>query len=330
MRNPPVPLGTSGYGGPDKHLIPGQVPLGFLTPFRPSGWKGYVTLLFTNLSEVPIMKKLLLLAAFGLMASPALAQSNEAYIDQQNNNNTATVSQDGYGNDVAIGQGMYEGVGFVNGPVTTFHYGSPGNEASGFADGNTATIQQVGSRNAVGMMQGAGAETNTASAYNNTTTVSQNGDRNSAAPGQGTYGGSAVGNTMDIDQSGNDNQADVGQGSRDGGYAVSNDADMDQIGNDNVAAIYQGFSATADDNYARSYQDGYDNESFIEQGWGGYAAYNEARVFQGNGGYAEDNYAEISQLGTWHTARVDQLGNDHVADVDQTGFNNDAHITQND
>jgi len=289
-----------------------------------------------------ILKTTFLFAiALVFTAGMAFAQNNEAYIDQQDNNNTATVSQDGASNDAAVGQGLLEGWGFTQGLGSVFPYPQL-DEPSAYAEDNEATITQVGTRNAAVLNQGVGNDANSSSsADNNTGTISQDGNRNVAAPGQGTYGGEAVDNVLDINQVGDENFAVASQAIQ-SAYAKDNNSDIDQYGDGNIANTYQGFGTNGDarSNFAKSYQDGDDNESYITQGGGpsglgltaapsGYSANNQARIFQGDGGFAADNYAEISQLGTFHTARVEQLGTNHQADVDQAGSTNDATITQN-
>lgn len=252
------------------------------------------------------MKKLLLIAAFGLLASPTLAQ-NVAHVEQADQSNSATVTQSG-ANLGVIGQGR----------LAAYSHTSTGN-----ADNNEATLEQTGSGNEAYIGQAIGenlADPGTASG--NSASVSQEGAGNFAGTAQGTYGATAVGNTLEITQDGSLNTAYVNQGVGSGALAEDNDADVSQAGTGNYADVSQ----VGTDGAADVSQSGASNETYIEQDGDG----NSADVHQDGTG----NVARVEQKITLanpanpQEAIIEQFGEDNYAYIEETGEGNWGRIRQ--
>ncbi len=111
-------------------------------------------------------------------------------------------------------------------------------------------------------------------------------------------------------------------------YGSAQHSVIDQMGWDNKAQSvqYDGYNKST----IVQRGDGYfgDNEVYVDQS--GY--FNSADVEQSDaydGNQASDNYAEVSQSGTWNKAVVDQEGDSNWADVNQHGDENLAKVEQN-
>ena len=107
------------------------------------------------------MKKLLLLAAFGLLASPAFAQNNDVSVTQTGPGNTATSTQFGADNEGTITQSKLGGLNGTGNDAVLYQTGvsneasisqslpgtslaNPGSKADVYQNGedNDATVQQ--------------------------------------------------------------------------------------------------------------------------------------------------------------------------------------------
>lgn len=205
-------------------------------------------------------------------AGMAFGQSNEAVVEQINNNNETTVNQSGQWNAADVNQGVDEEANeLANNLIGGTWTGQVG---SGTANNNEITIDQAGDRNVALASQGyAGVSfgaTRTGVAEGNTGSIEQIGSRNRAYPGQGLRGGRAFDNDYSILQDGGRNVATVAQGN-DTGYAEDNEAIVEQFGNQNSALIEQGVPSEANYNFtstnslAEVYQDGSGNDATISQ-----------------------------------------------------------------
>lgn len=207
------------------------------------------------------MRNLFTLAiALMLTTSLAMAQSNNANIDQVGSTNDGKIVQDGSNNAASLGQGentaaftvWYPGVGQVAVDLT-----------SGTSHGNIALITQAGHQNTALATQGGGS----ASAYatNNSIDITQDGQFNLAETGQGTYNGVAIGSSHTVDQLGQQNVAKVAQGSATNGRVEYSDALILQHGNSNWGRIDQGRGHVATHSFAEISQIGNSNTAHVLQ-----------------------------------------------------------------
>ena len=251
------------------------------------------------------------------------------------------VTQSGNGNDALVTQGdsavsptplqpLNDAVILQTGDnesatVTQTHTG-------GSTDANTATIEQLETNgtNIAGITQT--GEGNTATARqgpavctrpncdgndprdvtNNSSTIIQTGDQNTAETRQIFEANGGQDNTATVLQSGDLNNALIRQGNGVGGGGASfdqgNTASVAQFGIDNEAITRQ----HGDDSLATTLQTG---------------SFNFARTIQRNG---SDNEANVSQNGSDNDSFVEQRAGSNMstADVSQTGANNFSDVTQ--
>jgi len=306
------------------------------------------------------MKKLLLLAAFGLFASPALAQ-NTASTSSTGSNNTVDVDQSG-SNSATVTQGQV---------------GTPANDNAAIVQqlgtSNTAEIEQTGSNNEGAVVQGR-FNAFTGTATGNQATVTQSGSDNTgnfgagddgAIIGQGYLGGTATDAVAEVTQSGSGGQVLAVQGVRDA-TTTRSEATIEQGGFNNIAVSRQGefagSSSTGDDVLIRQLSGGQDNFALVTQGRDQSSSNSEAIVVQGgsfdvasvdqggdnqfvrvlqgdSGGTSSFNSATVSQVdgGAGNAVYLDQgtsffggmvsaSGND--ASVVQNGVDNQVNIEQ--
>lgn len=243
------------------------------------------------------MKKLLLLAAFGLLASPAFAQNSSTDIEQTGNNHRAEVDQLDAGSHVAdIDQyGGNENKAFL----------TQGGQSDSY--GIESTILQVGSRNKARttLSRGTGNETDP----NATSLQIQQGNHNDAFINQNAFGQSAGGgdNGRDFEQEqyGNRNDA-LSNGT---GASMT---DQYQAGNDNDAII----DGLLKSSTIIQIQDGNRNDAeFVGAGYG-FSTFTQEQ-------YGNDNVSEVIGLGHTQgggeTGFTYQDGNDNRIWVDDTG-----------
>ena len=302
------------------------------------------------------MKKLLLLAAFGLFASPAFAQSNatvnqsgtsnDALLDQSSS--TATITQSGTDNQVG-------GLPFAAPPTSPFtqaggsnldveQYGKRNTVHGSQSGGSMATIDQnyvanVGDGNAINLTQ-----SNTAEAF-----ILQDGPTDNG----GFYGGNRAYVTQDdgyanIKQAGDNSEITLTQ---QGG--TGNQAYMEQSGNVHNAVVDQNGTNNYVDTYQRLWrgdididQDGDGQQVYLDQtsmtnaGGGSYATIdqNDGTGTGGNSvGQAGDafdqigdgNSLDVMQSGTMNLMLGSQ-DNGSMATVDQTGVSNEIRLEQDD
>lgn len=274
------------------------------------------------------MKKLLLLAAFGLFASPALAQ-NTASTSSTGNNNTVDVAQSG-SNSATVTQGAV---------------GLPADDNAAIVQqlgtSNTAEIEQTGSNNEGAVVQGR-FNASTGTATGNQATVTQSGSNNTgnfgagddgAIIGQGYRGGTATDAVAEVTQSGSGGQVLAVQGVRDA-TTTRSEATIEQGGFNNIAVSRQGefagSSSTDDDVLIRQLSGGQDNFALVTQGQDQNSSNSEAVVVQG-GSFDE---AQVDQGGDNQYARVLQGDNgtssDNIATVAQVdgGAGNAVYLDQ--
>ncbi|MGK7296521.1 MAG: hypothetical protein ACNS61_11965 [Candidatus Wenzhouxiangella sp. M2_3B_020] len=227
------------------------------------------------------MKKLLLIAAFGLLASPALAQ------------NTATSSSSGNGNDVDIEQSLVE------------------------SGENTATVEQVGSGMSATIEQVYSATSTSSIGEFNRADLLQTGTDHAASVYQ--LGGRGNSAKLTQEGTGTANTATIAQraGETVEGYAGAERALQSGAGND--LQVYQSINpATITPTTTNSFstagitQVGDDNTIYVEQDGGNNF---EAQVKQDG----DENDANVFQTGQGQSADVSQVGDLNIADVDQ-GF----------
>jgi hypothetical protein len=297
------------------------------------------------------MKNLLLIAAFGLFASPAFAQNSASTTQSgtgndadviQNGSNSATVSQSGTDNDADVIQGGQGGVAPVTGNSVTITQDGAENEAQSRQVGTDGigVISQTGDRNLASRSDGIYDSGTSNEAY-----LTQVGDDNEAEArfnptpsrtnssvvriDQGVSGDEAFNsfararlqggdmNDVDIDQFGSDNQAKVDI------VGGSNDVFVLQNGTGdafNIVDIDQG----GDDNVAQAIQgrQGGDNPSFG----------NSITIDQDG----DFNFARSEQVGTNGTGVITQVGDrneasrgiDEVPGLYDSGDGNEAYLTQ--
>lgn len=291
------------------------------------------------------MKRLLLITAFGLLASPVLAQNNatvsstgtghnvnvnqsgalnDAGVTQTGAYSDATISQVGASHQATISQAGSLGADSHTGSISQF--GGNSNEAtitqstsSGTPPGSVASITQDGSNN------WAIADQIGTSTRNNSSTQTQVGENNEAWTRQ--TGASNIGVQ---EQVGNFNDAGV-EGENTGGLSQAgntNYAEQRQFGDRNWARSLQQSNRA----YSVQIQTGSDNRSNIQQGTdagpspdaGGYTYqtgdFNDAEII----GQRSGMFGKIEQIGDGNWAQVDQGGSstssfDNIADFLQDG-----------
>ncbi|WP_116033287.1 hypothetical protein [Rhodohalobacter sp. SW132] len=234
----------------------------------------------------------------------AIAQNNEAIIEQIGPDNEASISQ-------ADGASA-----IVNQSGSTVNEGNVAYLDQ--AGDNTANVTQVGDNDAfifqgTSSFFGGGAGT----ASGNTATVVQSGDNRMPAGGpiqgvdiyQGTDGGTAINSNATVNQDGNDNYVTVFQGIFGGGNATDLKANVVQIGNNNDGNIRQAQNAISYGDEASLTQNGSENFSSIFQGFGG-------------GSASENNTATVTQTGNNNWAGSIYQG----ADLGGTGVGSGAGI----
>jgi hypothetical protein len=209
-------------------------------------------------------------------AGMAFGQSNEATVEQINNNNEATVDQLGQLNAADVNQGEDQKVTDLANTLSQNLLGYPvtpsGGIGPGTANNNQVSVEQQGTRNVVGVSQGyAGTTQGPGVAEGNEATITQIGSRNAAVPAQGLRDGRAFDNEYTILQDGSRNVATVAQGT-DSGVARDNEANIEQFGSQHEALINQGrtsfaigggFKAT--NSLAEIFQNGSGNDATINQ-----------------------------------------------------------------
>lgn len=259
------------------------------------------------------MKKLLLIAAFGLMASPALAQNN------------ATVSSTGDDNDATVNQTYTASSGYGINNATITQQG----------DEDTASATQSGAGNESKIVQ------KNWGTPGHIAQVSQTGDGNWSDVLQEQRGAEAG-----IDQNGTENQVNLKQaGPNDAGDGVAmsagitQDGDYNKVGGysdyDGVAYQKNGTSFPNDLNTLDVYQAGSYNKAGVWQEHHAEADidqdgnWNEARVYQQAAPAGGDlGYAKVDQSGDYNDADVNQVGEGHYVDLGQDGDSNIADIDQ--
>ena len=300
------------------------------------------------------MKKLLVSAsAIALLATPALAQNNQASVEQTGVGAVATVDQTGANSIADVTQ---SGGGTVDvdqsgtvgstatvttsaddrPPESTVDVDQTDDGTAGTAAGqaNVATVRQqnvngfglsgTGSTVAVSQTHNAaGAGSNTAditqghNAVSGQVTVSQEGGENSAIYASTT----STDNDAFITQSGVGNNADVQQDFQNGAaLATVNQNNTGGADNDVfIDQISAGFAASPPEFAvgadAAVTQDGFANSSTISQ-----TGYSETAVTA--------NFARNFQTGDNLTSLISQSGVDNSATVTQTGSNNDSEVLQ--
>lgn len=290
------------------------------------------------------MKKLLLLAAFALCASPAFAQNNDAAIDQIGDQNVANAVQTGSQNDADITQYNEPGSG-VNSQVVAevFQSGSGNiadvdqeltrNDKASFS----AYIDQSGAANYAKQEQGlVGPDTRT---FGLTASIEQVGTSNHAEQYQSKRSNEAIieQGLNDAASSGNEayQRQDVSNPSDNGEtnhYALAqqdgsaNKAYQDQSDTGNHAEILQNGSGNIADQDQKGVTSSAFNQSYITQDGALGAVSNEAYNFQ----HADGAWSSIVQTGEANYADVEQYGNGHTSDVMQSGMGNTSTVTQSD
>ena len=286
------------------------------------------------------MKKLLLLAAFGLMASPALAQSNSSSISQTGPDNDADVQQDG-GHSSVISQSNFALPGHI---AQVDQFGGSGSSSDILQEqrGAVAVVAQDGNDNVSGIKQS--GPNDAGDAPTQEAGIFQQGDRN-VLGSYANYEGRAFQkngtsfdndkNFLDLDQVGDDNKAGVwqehgadatiaqtGAGNEARTYQTSapvgtvNDIDVTQTGDDNFAHLRQ---SGGDGNTALVQQIGDLNESTFTQT----GASNRAVERMTAGSY---NVVTIDQNGSSNRAVYEIWGDSNTMDIDQTGNNHNTAI----
>ncbi|MGK7297347.1 MAG: hypothetical protein ACNS61_16240 [Candidatus Wenzhouxiangella sp. M2_3B_020] len=297
------------------------------------------------------MKKTLLIAAFGLMASPALAQSN------------ATTNQTGTNNDAEVIQ--------TGGAMATVNQGQAGtpadnNEALVSQSGTNETlINQFGSTNDAQVMQGVRPDgTDAGTASGNYAEVEQTGSDNSGLLDGADDDGSVIAQGVNGDadgaqafstQSGTNGRAQIYQGNNDG-TALNVTGTINQAGDDNVASVRQGvMEGEAEGSEATITQEATasSNQAFIRQGADGegsisgplsyrlsqsdYAEVtqrggddNEVYIGQGADGFASyGSVADVLQDGASNVTTINQASNESRAYITSVGNSNEVTVDQN-
>lgn len=288
------------------------------------------------------MKKLLLMAAFGLLASPAFAQNNSSTVNQSGSTQAATVGQAGESHSSLVEQSDARNTAGV-----TQDGARHTSEVSQSSTDNNATVSQSG----------------TPAGDGHYSLVSQSGVDNQISVSQST--GSPY-NPTDVAsyayQSGDGNEATVLQQVQRDQYSY-----LEQSGDNNKARVHQSASAgsqsfvyqTASEGEVDVYQRaGGHNFSYVNQaaGSGNYAKVSQDNTVLGNPvvpQYADsyimqsgnDNYADVQQSlrvnaeshvdqsGSGHTAKVLQYNEEivdpaHYSAIDQTGASHRAEVEQ--
>ncbi len=251
------------------------------------------------------MKKLTtLLFVLVFASSMAFAQSNDSDVNQQGDDNSATVQQLGISNSVGLDQGVFDG---YDSNIAEINQNGEENSLAGYSHGdavqgkdNYLKLDQDGDYNEAGVYQ---------DFANSEAFIKQNGYENDAFVKQDAPKSYAdvdqVGdlNTADINQNGthpeNENEAKVWQ---DGDFNTTN---IGQLGDQNSAKHW----VYGDDNMMNIDQTGYDNEAFVDQ-----------KNWEHNG----NNYNEITVSQTNNSGG---MGNEFFAKL--KGDDNDVNITQN-
>jgi len=254
------------------------------------------------------MKKLTILFLMLLLtAGMAIAQNNEATIEQIGPDNEATINQ-ADGANATVNQ---SGSTVDEGNVAYLDQ----------AGDNTSNVTQVGDNDAF-IFQGTSSFFGGGSgiASGNTATVEQSGDNRMPAGGpiqgidiyQGTDGGTAINSNAIVNQDGNDNYVTLFQGIFGGGNATDLEAIVTQVGNNNEGNIRQAQNTISYGDEATLTQNGSGNFSSIFQGFGG-------------GSASENNTATVTQTGNnnW-TGSITQGG-----DLGGTGFGSGPGIAAN-
>jgi hypothetical protein len=248
-------------------------------------------------------------------AGIAFGQEHEAEIEQNANNNDATINQaDGYAT-AYIGQDGNRNQAVVQ----------QGDRSGGLAtDSRLATISQIGNDNDAKIVQPFGGDSKKAKGE---ASQYQEGNRNFARIKQ--QSGPDMAEQV---QKGNDNSARITQGFTGDQTASqrqegnSNEAVASQIGSDleatqeqygnlNRSVIRQEGTNTKGD-VASTFQDGVDNFAKVTQGG--------PKADGKTGGHS----ASVEQFGNQNSAVVDQFGGSHSASVFQNGLGNEATIIQ--
>ncbi len=281
------------------------------------------------------MKKLLLLAAFGLLASPAFAQSNTADVDQTGDQHTASVVQTGTDHEAYVDQisdGQHVGATADVQQLGTSQYaevlqssdprrayaevrqddgsGTGDNEAfitqSRSQDDSEAYVHQSGTSNTGTIIQDVGG-INKAEIYQGQTDDTS--DNNVATITQDREAASAYLTHAEVYQDGSTNTALVDQSLAQNAWAK-----IDQDGDLNWADIDQSNDASPDPNHqAEVRQDG---------------DLNEAQILQ-EGTSNSRNNAKVRQVGDSNDAFLDQdgWGGSHVMQITQDGNLNKAGVS---
>ena len=261
------------------------------------------------------MKKLLLLAAFGLLASPAFAQNNSSTVNQSGNTQAATVAQAGQSHSSLVEQSDARNTAGV-----TQDGARHTSEVSQSSTDNNATVSQSG----------------TPAGDGHYSLVSQSGVDNQISVSQST--GSPY-NPTDVAsyayQSGDGNEATVLQQVQQDQYSY-----LEQSGEGNKAKVHQSASAgsesfvyqTASEGEVDVYQRaGGHNYSFVDQvtGSGNYAKVSQDNEVLGNPVVPQYAHSYITQSGTDNSADVRQsLRVNAESHVDQNGTDNMAKVLQ--
>ena len=241
------------------------------------------------------MKKLLLLTAFGFLASPAFAQ------------NTAATNQSGPGNDADITQ---TGSNTANVTQTSTATGN-GAELHQNGSSNTADVTQTGDDNEVFSQQLRGSVGSSTPSNFSQFTAEQDGTGNYAGNRQagdrniteitqvGTNNGARQGDTIGLNSQGNDNETYVNQ------IGDDNDVWVRFTGSFNDASVDQG--TTGDEStgaFARvTFKGGNENFADIDQYGAGIVG----------------NQADVSAVGSLNRVTVRQEGDDNVVDRSFSG-----------
>ncbi len=153
---------------------------------------------------------LVVLSQNGRFNTGAINQGNDA---AHSGSDEVTLVQTGEANEAVIDQGNRNGFSAAN--ITSLTQTGRENVGeirvgnSGTALGNKLVANQSGNRNSVRLYQG---YEGTSDAFEEVTTISQQGDDNYVNLDQGTFGGGSIGNTATVTQVGDRNGADVLQG----------------------------------------------------------------------------------------------------------------------
>ena len=269
------------------------------------------------------MKKLILVAAFGLLGSPALAQ-NTATSTQSGSGHQADITQTGSVNEATITQAAQDNIALISQGV------------NGNAVGNTATITQTGSNNDGSAQSAAeGASIVQRFAQNSQATADQSGDGGYVNIWQGTAGnGLADAAVADVTQGGTGNTSHLAQG--DSGHNTGGSVTIFQAAGTSggQANVYQGHGVhneSSNDVSSISQNSGANNFGQIAQ---------SAEYWDGQFMVSQGNTATIDQDGSNNQARVNQAAaivgapviggtaTNNLGVIDQFGDNNSARLNQ--